>query len=302
MEFLKNFCKVLSELTGINETFITLTTYTVITFIIIELIARGMSFLNTQLNKNDRTIYTINKKIRIAKIIIEIFILFIIWEKQIENVITIISFMGAAATLALRDIILNFIAGLYITIYKPFKLEDRIEVDGTTGDVVNTNSLNFEILEVNNKEEGEQSTGIIVQIPNSKVFTEQIKNYTKAFKYIWCELRVKIKHNSDLEKNKKILYDIVKSNDIVKTIPKKMKQELNSAISDYRIYYNNLEPIIYTKLNEEYVELTIRYLAHPKKSRHIESQIWNKIYEYTNEGKLDLFIIDDESEEKDSQE
>lgn len=296
MNFLENFCKILSELTGIKLTFITLSTYTIIAIIIIDLIARGISLLNTELNKNEKSIYTINKKIKIIKVLIIIFIIFIIWEEQIQNIITILSFATAAATLAIRDIILNFIAGLYISICKPFKLEDRIEIEGTIGDVVNTNSLNFEILEVNNKEEGEQSTGIIVQIPNSKIFTVQVKNYTKAFKYIWSELKVKIRHNSNLEENKRILYEIVKSNDIVKTIPKKMKQELDSAITDYRIYYNNLEPIIYTKIYEDYVELTIRYLAHPKKARHIESQIWNKIYENTKDGKLDLYISETEIE------
>lgn len=65
--------------------------------------------------------------------------------------------------------------------------------------------------------------------------------------------------------------------------------QLNEAIGDYRIYYNNLEPIIYTKLSEDYVTLTIRYLAHPKKARHIESQIWNKIYEEAQNKKIDLY-------------
>lgn len=148
-------------------------------------------------------------------------------------------------------------------------------------------------MEVKNKEEGEQSTGIIIQIPNSKVFTDPIKNYTKAFKYVWNELEVKIKLDSDLAKNKKVLYNIVTNNDIVKRIPKKMKDELNTAVGDYRIYYNNLEPIIYTKLTDDYVKLNIRYLVHPKKSRHIESQIWNEIYEKTKDKELDLYTTSD---------
>ena len=77
-----------------------------------------------------------------------------------------------------------------------------------------------------------------------------------------------------------------------------MQKELNNAIGDYRIYYNNLEPIIYTELTEECVNLTIRYLAHPKKARHIESQIWNKIYEQAKEGKLDLYINENEKASK----
>ena len=289
MNFLQDLSENLSKLTGINETPILLVIYSLIAIIIFDLLYRGITFLNTQFNKNEKNLYLFNKKSHIIKTILTIFTLFLIWENEIQNIVTILSFIGAAATLAIRDIILNFFAGLYISIYKPIRVEDRIEVNSTIGDVVNINSLNFEILEVNSKEEGEQSTGIIVQIPNSKIFTENIKNYTKAFKYIWNELEVKIKLNANLEHNKKVLYDIVNSNDIVKRIPKKMQHELNEAIGDYRIYYNNLEPIIYTKLTEEYVDLTIRYLAHPKKARHIESQIWNKIYENAKDKNLDLY-------------
>ncbi|MGM9878485.1 MAG: mechanosensitive ion channel family protein [Bacilli bacterium] len=305
MNFFQNFSKILSDLTGISETPILLTTYSIIAIIIIDLLAKGITFLNTKLNKNDKNLYLFNKKTHIAKIIITIIVILFIWEEQIQNIITFISFVSAAATLAIRDVIINFFAGLFITVYKPFKIEDRIEIKDATGniigDVVNINSLNFEILEVNGKEEGEQSTGIIVQIPNSKVFTNPIKNYTKAFKYIWSELEIKINLNANLEENKRVLYDIVKSNDIVKKIPKKMKDQLNEAVGDYRIYYNNLEPIIYTKLTEDYVDLTIRYLAHPKKARHIESQIWNKIYENAKEGKLDLYTTNElKKETKDS--
>ena len=274
---------------GIKSTTLNLIIYSILAILIITLISKIAILINLKTNKNENTLYTFNKKTKIAKLLLTMIVLLIIWEKQLTNIITFISFIGAAATLAMRDIIINFLAGIYITISKPFKLEDRIEVDTTIGDVVNINSLNFEILEVAKKEDGEQSTGIIVQVPNSKVFTEEIKNYTKAFKYIWSELSVKIKLDSDLVKNKKTLYDIVNSNDIVKKIPKKMKVQLNEAIGDYRIYYNNLEPIIYTKLSEEYVTLTIRYLAHPKKARHIESQIWNKIYEEAQNKKIDLY-------------
>ena len=274
---------------GIKSTTLNLIIYSILAILIITLISKIAILINLKTNKNEKKLYTFNKKTKIAKLLLTMIVLLIIWEKQLTNIITFISFIGAAATLAMRDIIINFLAGIYITISKPFKLEDRIEVDTTIGDVVNINSLNFEILEVAKKEDGEQSTGIIVQVPNSKVFTEEIKNYTKAFKYIWSELSVKIKLDSDLVKNKKTLYDIVNSNDIVKKIPKKMKVQLNEAIGDYRIYYNNLEPIIYTKLSEEYVTLTIRYLAHPKKARHIESQIWNKIYEEAQNKKIDLY-------------
>ena len=304
MKFLENLSKTLSDMIGINDNTIFLIISSIIVIIIIDLISKGIIFLNTEFNKNERNLYLFNKKTKITKFIILMIALLIIWEKKIPNLITLVSFVSAATTFAVRDIILNFCAGIYITLKKPFKIEDRIEVSdvngGIIGDVVNINTLNFEILEVKNKENGEQSTGIIVQIPNSKIFTNAIKNYTKAFKYVWEELEIKIRLDGDIEQNKKVLYDIVNSNDIVTKIPKKMKEQLNTAISDYRIYYNNLSPFIYTKLTEDYIVLTIRYLSHPKKSRNIESQIWTQIYEKAKAGKLDLYTTSKLYKEKDN--
>ena len=37
------------------------------------------------------------------------------------------------------------------------------------------------------------------------------------------------------------------------------------------------------------IELTIRYLMHPKKGRFVESVIWNKVLESYKEGRIDLF-------------
>ena len=57
MDFLENFSKILSDLTGISQTPILLTTYSVIAIIIIDLLEKGITFLNTKLNKNDRNLY-----------------------------------------------------------------------------------------------------------------------------------------------------------------------------------------------------------------------------------------------------
>ena len=52
---------------------------------------------------------------------------------------------------------------------KPFKVEDRIEIDGIKGDVMNISALDFEVLEISTKENNGQSTGIVVSFPNSTV-------------------------------------------------------------------------------------------------------------------------------------
>jgi small-conductance mechanosensitive channel len=202
------------------------------------------------------------------------------------STVTIISFTSAAMTLALRDIILNMFSGFFIKLGKPFVVEDRIEVDETIGDVININMLNFEVLEVSPRE---QSTGIIVEVPNSLVFSGKVKNYTKAFKYVWSEMTLKVDMNKcDIKNVKSILYKIINQNEIVKNIPDKMAKEMNNAVKDYRIYYNHLEPVIYTNVIDDYAELTMRFLVHPKKRRYVESEIWNQIVEEVENGNIKL--------------
>ena len=114
-------------------------------------------------------------------------------------------------------------------------------------------------------------------------------NITKGFKYIWDEITVNVKLDCDLSSNKQTLYKIVNELEVVKNIPRKMKEQINSINTENRIYFNQYNPIIYTKLVDNHVELTIRYLMHPKKSRFVESVIWNKIYLAYKDGSLDLF-------------
>ena len=53
--------------------------------------------------------------------------------------------------------------------------------------------------------------------------------------------------------------DIISKNDIVEAIPKKMNREIKNASLDYRLYYNHLEPIIYTRVVDKHIELDLRF-------------------------------------------
>ena len=192
-------------------------------------------------------------------------------------------------TIALRDLIFNFFSGIYIKLKKPFEIEDRIEINNYKGDVININALNFEVLEVNNETFLGQSTGVITHIPNSTIFQHPLRNYNKALKYIWNELTVKVPLSCNLSHAKSVIYKIVNSNEIIKNIPPKMKNQIKNISSDYRIYYNKYEPIIYTKVIDSYIELTVRYLVHPKKARYVNSTIWNKILESYQNNEFELY-------------
>lgn len=265
----------LSDIFRTNQEIITLLIISIITAFVMKIINTFLTFINNKTNHKDKQKYIINKRNKNILTIIYIIVLICIWNDLLNNIITFISFISAAITLALREIIYNYFAGLYIKVIKPINIEDRIQIKEYIGDVININSLNFEILEVDT--DTNQSTGKILNIPNSLIFTSPLKNYNKAFKYIWDEITIRIDANNNIEFVKKQLMKIINSNQTIKEIPKKMKEEVKKSMSSYRIYYNNYLPIIYTKIEEDKCLLTIRFLIHPKKQRNIESDIYNKI-------------------------
>ena len=277
------------NLLGINDEKLVLIVNSIIAFMIISLVKltckRIVKFIN-----DEKKSYTIYNTVRIISNTIYGLILIYFWNDYISNIITLISFLSAAFAIAIRDIILNWFCGLYIKINHPFKLEDRIEVNGVKGDVIGLSMLSFELLEVSDKEENVQSTGIVVNFPNSCIFSYPVKNLTKGFKYIWNEIKIDLDMNCDLVKNKQAIYKIINNIDIVKNIPKKMKNQIGEVSTTYRIYYNNYDPIIYTKIEDSHIVLTLRYLIHPKKARYVESVIWNKIYDKYKNGEINLYI------------
>ncbi len=290
MKLFDSFCKYLSQITLIKKDIISVTLLTIFCLSFFTLLKNIVAFFIRKRNKNSRGEYFFNQFLKVFLNIIEVLSLLIVWYDYIQNFMTLISVISAAITISLREMIVNFFAGIYIKVKRPFKVEDRIQIGDIKGDVMNISTFGFDILEVSTEKENGQSTGIVVSFPHSVILTTPVKNISKGFKYIWNELVVKIDFHCDLVKNKQELYKIVNSIETIKNIPRKMKNQILEIGADSRVYFNKYDPIIYTKIVDNHIELTIRYLMHPKKARYVESVIWNKIYEAYQEKKIQLYL------------
>ena len=288
MKLYEEICSTLAKATTLDEKYIVL----LLTSLVVIFIFRILKVLGKKVIQKittGRREFVSNQAYQVTLNILEILVFIFLFDDYIKGLMTFISVISAAMTIALRDFILNFFCGIYIKFKKPFKVEDRIQIEDTKGDVMSISAFSFEILEVSTKEDNGQSTGIVIHYPNSIIVSKPVKKINKGFKYIWDESVVKISLEADLENDKKEIYKIVNSLDTIKSIPKKMKNLINDVNTTNRIYFNKFDPIIYTKIVDDHVELNVRFLMHPKKARYIESVIWNKIYTSYKEGKINLF-------------
>jgi hypothetical protein len=55
------------------------------------------------------------------------------------------------------------------------------------------------------------------------------------------------------------------------------RQQVREAAKRYMINYDNLTPIVYTRVNPSGVLLTLRYLSDPRKRRGTEEKVWEDI-------------------------
>ncbi len=124
---------------------------------------------------------------------------------QTTSFIAVLGAAGLAVGLALQGSLSNFAAGVMLVLFRPFKVGQLVEVSGVFGHVEEIQIFNTIVITLQNKK---------VIIPNSKVTGDKIVNYS-AKGHIRIDLVFGISYEDDLRKAKRILQEVVASNEKV---------------------------------------------------------------------------------------
>lgn len=222
-----------------------------------------------------RTRYYWRKFSTYTVVILGIILISPLWLTGIQSLATFLGLAAAGVVVALQDVLANFAGWVFILTRRPIEVGDRIEIGDFAGDVVDIRIFEFTMLEIGNWVDADQSTGRILHIPNGKIFKEPVANFTKGFEYIWHEIPVLITFESNWEKAKTILEDIV--NHDAASLSADASEQIRQATNRYLIRYSHLTPTVYTKVSASGVLLTIRYLCNPRRRRSSEQTIWENI-------------------------
>jgi small-conductance mechanosensitive channel len=100
-------------------------------------------------------------------------------------IITFLSVVAAALTIALREVLLNIVASIYIFFSNMLRVGDRVmvqfETKHTIGDIVDISLMKIKLHEINdyNNLKEIKSVGRTIYIPNSYVFSKVFYNYSR---------------------------------------------------------------------------------------------------------------------------
>lgn len=249
--------------------------FSFIYLIVLILMTRLSNRLLFKTIKDNLKFHKTKRVINYMFIVVFIIILIVIWFDSGVNLTTYLGLLSAGIAIALRELFSNVAAWVFISLRRPFEIGHRIEIGGQKGDVIDIRVFQFTLMEVSAEVDGEQSTGRIIDVPNYFVFVHPVINFTKGFEYIWNEIKVLITFESNWEKTKELLTEIIYKD--ADRLEKNMKQELKSTTKKYVIRYDKLTPIVYTDVKASGIEFTLRYLCSPKLKRNTQNNIWEDI-------------------------
>ena len=206
--------------------------------------------------------------------------LIFIWVDAFGSLATFLGLVSAGIAVALGDLLKNMAAWAYIMTRRPFGVGDRVEVQGTRGDVADIRLFRFTLMEIGKWVDGDQPNGRLVHVPNGIVFTDQLANYTEGFEQIWDEVKVTFTFESDVAVAEQILYDVMD-----RTVPEidEVYDEIKEMSQEYRLDVPSLDDQVLVRVDDSGVTLFGRYVVDTSNRREISTNLWRELARAVND-------------------
>ncbi len=198
-----------------------------------------------------------------------------IWLSGLTQLGTFLGLASAGVAIALKDPLTNIAGWLFIILRQPFAVGDRIEIGDNRGDVIDIRIFQFSLMEIGGWVDADQSTGRIVHVPNSSVFSASLANYTRDFPFIWNEVAVLVTFESQWRAGREILSEVCGRH--CAQFAAEARAYLEHTTRKWFIVFSKLDPIVYTSVRDSGVLLTARFLCPPRQRRSTEDAIWSDV-------------------------
>lgn len=207
-----------------------------------------------------------------------------VWGASFRNLGTFFGLLTAGLAVAMGDVLKDIAGWGFILLRRPYRIGDRIEVDGHMGDVIDIRLFSTFIAECGHWVGADQSTGRIMILPNGLIFKEPVANFTRGFDHIWDEIPVLVTFESDWKLAKKILAEIVSR--YAEPWTGDAQRQIRRTAREHLLYLPQLTPIVYTSVHDSGVLLTMRYLTPARQRRSNQEKLWEAV--------LDAFALHDD--------
>ncbi len=222
-------------------------------------------------------IYPLRKAIGYAVNILVVMLLFAVWIERLGDLTVAVGILAAGLAFALQEVIGSFAGWLTIISGRPFAVGDRIETGGIRGDVVDVGILRTTVMEIGNWLNGDHNTGRIVTVSNAFIFKEPLYNYSVYLRFIWDEISVPVTYESDWKRATEIMLETVRKSHHYQELLPKAEAQRRQARRKLAVKITPLEPRVFVRLTDNWIELGIVYPVDIDIRRAFRSEVGQRI-------------------------
>ena len=236
--------------------------------------------------KNASALFVARQAITLLLTVLFLITFLSIWFDDPTRLATAVGLVTAGLAFALQKVVTS-VAGYFVILRgNNFTVGDRIQMGGVRGDVIGLGFIQTLILEMGQPPsvqgtdpamwiKSRQFTGRIVTVTNSRIFDEPVYNYTRDFPYIWEEITIPITYEADRDAAERALLEAAKSHSV-----EGGKLDRDAVLRMQNQYYINtvdLEPKVYYRITDNWLELTVRFLTVEHGVRDVKDEMSREI-------------------------
>ncbi len=211
--------------------------------------------------------------------ILTVLLIFAVWVQKLGDLTVALGLLAAGLAFALQEIIGSIAGWTTIISGQPFVIGDRIETGGIRGDVVDVSLLRTKLMEIGNWMGGDHNTGRIVTVSNANIFKEPLFNYSRHINYVWDEISVPVTYESDWKKAIGIMTTAASENPAYQDLLPKAHEQRRRTRREFAIKITSLEPRVYVRLTDNWIELGLIYPVDTEARRSFRSNVSQRILE-----------------------
>jgi small-conductance mechanosensitive channel len=199
-----------------------------------------------------------------------------LWSRLFQHTSTFLGLIGAGLAVALREPLLSIAGRIAIFVGRMYTAGDRIEINKMSGDVIDVGFFYTRMMEIGNWISGDQYSGRIIQFANAQVFGASVFNYTRNFAYIWDEIKFPLTYASNIQAATEMLKKV--GGEYTRQFMAGAEPQIANMQRVFSVQRFEVDPTVFLKVTDNWVELTLRYLVDPKKRRAASSFIFSEVF------------------------
>lgn len=242
--------------------------------------------LNSTIKSTDNK-YRARKAVNLVGYLLIVSVVLFVYSDKLGNIGVAIGVTGAGIAFALQEVIISIAGWFSIVTSGKVGVGQRVKIGDVKGDIIDIELMYTVIMELGDWVDGDLYNGRIVSIANSFVFKEKVFNYSAEYPFLWDEIVIPIRTESDYQLARKVFTDVV--NEICGEYAANSEKQWSKLANKFRVEEAQVQPMVTLEFDENWISFKLRYIVDYKKRRTTKDKIYTRLLEEI--GKYDDIIM-----------